>query len=247
MSKSGEPYPKPFEHIQPSKDALLDLAFQQVDDSMLREIALADYGADAAAHLQALLAIKHGQVPAPMKWEPREVLELTRYSEPEDPTSKHESDGKRKHWMRLLSCAILIRAASEPENFGYFIAEDYTIIQLVDSALKLGPTTSLAALQFLCWCIEYRNLDDWNQDRPYFAVAIMLLAVLLDKCDLKTAQYLIAAAHSEVIALTQLFNSSHLPEKWKDLTRRVLCDPAQPDEELQRFGALLLSDIYSRK
>ncbi len=126
---------------------------------MLREIAEADYGMDSDAHLQGLLAIKAGQMYVPMKWKPKEVLELTRWTEPEDPSSESGSPATRDHWMRLLSCAILIRAAAEPENDGYFNGEGSTIIQLVDSAIKLGEETTVATLQFLRWRMEYRRLD----------------------------------------------------------------------------------------
>lgn len=231
--------PEIFKHIEPTKDALFDLAFRRVDDSMLREIAEADYGNDADVHLEALLAIKAGVIPIPMQWDPQEVLELTRWSEPEDPTSEPGSVGMRQHWMRLLSCAILIRVAAEPENAGYFLGEDSTIIQLVESAMKLGEEASFTTLQFLCWRMEYRKLDEW--DRPYLAVATLLLSVSLDICDSQTAQYLIAAANSDVIAVSQLCDDCQRAQKWKDITRRVLCGSARHD--IQRFGHLLIGNM----
>ena len=39
-------------HFELAKDSLLELAFRRVDDSMLREIAGADYGMHAKAHLR---------------------------------------------------------------------------------------------------------------------------------------------------------------------------------------------------
>ncbi|MEI8380032.1 MAG: hypothetical protein WCJ09_07890 [Planctomycetota bacterium] len=225
-------------YFEPTKDPLLDLAFRRVDDSMLREIAEADYGMDSDAHLQGLLAIKAGQMYVPMKWKPKEVLELTRWTEPEDPSSESGSPATRDHWMRLLSCAILIRAAAEPENDGYFNGEGSTIIQLVDSAIKLGEETTVATLQFLRWRMEYRRLDEWN--RPYFAVAVLLLSVLLNKCDPQITRDLIAAANFEVIAFSQLFDDCLLSQKWKDATRRILCESVAASEDVRRFGTLLL-------
>lgn len=230
--------PEIFKHIEPTKDALFDLAYRHVDDSMLREIAEADYGNDADAHLQALLAIKAGEIPARMEWEPQEVLELTRWTEPEDPTSEPGSIGTRGHWIRLLSCAILIRAAAEPENAGYFLGEESTIIQLVESAIKLGEEASFAALQFFCWRMEYRRLDE--RDDPYFAVAILLLSVWLDICDSQTAQYLIAAANSDVIAVSQLCDDCQRVQKWKDIARRVLCESISSSSDIRRFGYFLI-------
>src|SRR5262245_2436176 len=106
---------------------------------MLREIASADYGMDADAHLDALLRIRdRGEAPAPMNWEPKEVLELIRWSEPEDPNWRPGGTGIRGHVMRAFVCAALLRAAPEPANHGYFDGENQTIAQLLASALVLG-------------------------------------------------------------------------------------------------------------
>ena len=225
-------------HFELAKDSLLELAFRRVDDSMLREIAGADYGMHAKAHLRELLAIKAGRMSVPLKWEPKEVLELTRWSEPNDPSSESGSAAARDHWMRLLSCAILIRAAAEPENDGYITGEGSTIIQLVDSAIKLGEETTVATLQFLRWCMEYRRLPEWSH--PYFAVAVLPLSVLLNKCDPQITRYLIAAANSEVIAFSQLFDDCQVSQKWKDATRRILIESIAASEDVRRFGTLLL-------
>lgn len=183
------------DQFSPSSDSLLRLAFRHVDDSMLREIAAADYGEDADEHLSQLLAIKNGTSPAPMQWEPKEVLELIRWSEPEDPTWTPGSTSHRGHWMRLLSCAVLLRAEAELANECRLNGEDSTVIQLVDSAIKLGDDATNAALQFLSCCMQSSGFGDW--DRPYFAVAIQILIVWLDKCDPDTAVQLIAAADYE--------------------------------------------------
>jgi len=228
----------PLNHLDPTSEELLRLVFKQVDASMLREIAEADYVMDADAHLKALSAIKTGNVPAPMEWVPKEVLELIRWSEPDDPTWKPESVGDRGHWMRLFSCAVLIRAAAEPENDGYFIGEESTIIQLVDSAMKLGLDTSLAALKFLCWRMQFRPLDEW--DRPYFSVAILLLSVFLDKYDPQTAHFLIAAANSNEVALSELFGQCLRAQTWNDVTRRILIESNATNKVLQEFGNVLI-------
>jgi hypothetical protein len=70
---------------------------------MLEEISRADYGMDAQAHLAALLPIRDEvRVSAPMPWEPREVLELVRWSQPGDPAWEPGSLGERGHIMRLV-------------------------------------------------------------------------------------------------------------------------------------------------
>src|SRR5436305_280319 len=98
----------------PSADRLLDVARQQVDDGMLREIAAADYGRDVDIHLAALRPIRdQGIVPAPLGWHPGEVLELIRWSDPEDPAHKPGATGRRGHQMRAFACAALLRTAME--------------------------------------------------------------------------------------------------------------------------------------
>lgn len=161
----------------PSADALLHLARAGVDDSMLREIARADYGMDEAGHLAALRPIRdHGIVPVPMGWEPKEVLELIRWSQPEDPGWKPGSTGERGHRMRAFACAALLRAAAEPPNDGYFGGENSTLAQVIESALELGPEVQEAAARFLTWRTPGMGEDD---ERPFFAFGLLALAVLL--------------------------------------------------------------------
>jgi hypothetical protein len=202
---------------------------------MLREIAAADYGMDADPHLAALRAIKAGDVPAPMNWEPKEVLELIRWSEPEDPTWTPGSVGTRGHWMRLFSCAVLIRSAAEPESEDYFLGEDSTIIQLVDSAMKLGHESSVAALQFLYWRTRYRELNKW--DKPYFAIAILFLSVHLGQCDEQMAVSFIATANS---GESDLLAECQKAQTWKDVARRTLCKATIQSKEMEEFFTALI-------
>ncbi|WP_218933295.1 hypothetical protein [Rubripirellula lacrimiformis] len=233
-------YLDPFD---PSSDSLLHLAFRHVDDSMLREIAAADYGEDAGKHLSQLLAIKNGTIPAPMQWEPKEVLELIRWSEPEDPTWSPGSTGHRGHWMRLLSCAVLLRAEAEPANEGRFTGEDSTVIQLVDSAIKLGDAATNAALQFLCWCTQSSGFGDW--DRPYFTVAIQILLVWLDKCDPDTAVQLIAASDYEHSSHAEMFKYCQKTPAWKKFIEDVLVGSTNAPPEVKRFGENLANAILA--
>lgn len=221
-----------------SCEPLLRLVFRKVDESMLREIAEADHGMDAQSHLAALRAIVRGDVPAPLKWEPQEVLELIRWSEPEDPNWKPGSTGARGHWMRLFSCAVLIRCGAEPANEGCSLGEDSTIIQLVDSAIKLGHDSSLAALQFLSWRWESRGLSEW--DRPYFAIAILLLSALLGKCDNQTAAELIATASSDETTPANLLAGCQKKKTWQAVARRALTETRSLNRQVEEFINVLI-------
>ena len=208
---------------------------------MLREIAAADYGEDADEHLSQLLAIKNGTIPTPMQWEPKEVLELIRWSEPEDPTWSPGSTSHRGHWMRLLSCAVLLRAEAEPANEGRFTGEDSTVIQLVDSAIKLGDDATNAALQFLCWCMQSPGFDDG--DRPYFAIAIQILLVWLDRCDPDTAVDLITVSENEHSSTAEMFNDCQKSKAWKKLIEDVLVGSTNSPPEIKRFGESVANEI----
>jgi hypothetical protein len=177
---SGEPIlsDMPEVGVDAASDVLLDLVRQRLDDAMLREIAEADYGADVDAHLEALRRIcDQGEIPAPMNWQPREVLELTRWSEPDQPDAKGNCTGTRGHTIRAFACAVLLRAAAEPANDNFFDGENQTLAQLVASALVLGEDVQEATLRFLVWRVA--KLQP-GEERPFFAFAILLLATLLD-------------------------------------------------------------------
>lgn len=230
----------PLQHLDPSPDHLFQLVFQYVDDSMLLEIAEADYGCDANNHLKVLMEIKAGDFPDPMAWEPQEVLELIRWSEPEDPTWKPGATGERGHWMRLFSCTLLVHAAVKQEHSGYFLGEESTIIQLVDSAIKLGPESSHAALRFLAWRMKYQTPDDWTS--PYFAIAILLLAVSLGECSDEMEDFLIATAQKSELTLTQLLGECQKWQTWHQTIRNLLINSSTTSDELKLFGYELIGD-----
>src|SRR4029077_11198042 len=104
----------------PSADLLLERARQQTDDAMLEEIARADYGFEADELIVELRAIRdEGIVPDQMRWQLVEVLELTRFSNPERPNLppfEPGPTGPRGHQTRLFACAVLLRAAAAPQN-----------------------------------------------------------------------------------------------------------------------------------
>lgn len=226
--------------LNPGWEDLFNMVCHQVDASMLEVIARADYGSSVEEHLAALNAIKAGKEPSPLEWEPKEVLELTRWSEPEYAITKSECRGARGHWMRLFSCAILIRAAAPLEDEDYFLGEEDTIIQLVDSALALGPDASRAALRFLCWRLRYRSPDEYDWKRPYYAVAVLLLLSYLETSNAKIIKYLLTASKSDEMEPFQFFDNCSCAYKWVDMTSRLLIESATSPSELRRFGQALL-------
>lgn len=148
---------------------LLDAARRAVDDSMLREIASADYGIDAESHFADLRPIRDtGVVPLTLaSWE---VLQLTVFSEPDNPTEESGSSGERGHRMRAFAGAVLLRG--EFEGCAQGIAET-ALAQLLASARVLGEEMNAAIGSFLTWAIPLAN----DADRWLFALGLLVAAM----------------------------------------------------------------------
>lgn len=166
---------------------LMQALADRVDDGMLREIAEADYGRDVEAHLAALRGIRDsGRVPHPLPWEPREVLELTRWSDPDNPAWCPGDLRLRAHWMRAFACAALLRAfgGSEDETPGSgpmrassdLEGQNQTLIQLIDSLEVLDTGLDRAAASFLLWLLG-RLPDDEPEEHPFFGLGLLWLAL----------------------------------------------------------------------
>lgn len=224
------------DRLDPAFEPLLDLVLQHVDDSMLHEIAAADRGEDFEAHLAALRRIVRGELPIPMDWIPKEVLELTSYGEPA---------GDRESWAPLFACMTLLRA-SQPPHDKYFYGEERTILQLAKIAMAIGGDCTLAARRFLCWCL--RRQPRTESLDPYFAVAILILSVRLNDVSGGMVDYLISVVRSSQTEVWELFDRHHGcagSRDWKALIRTTLVEPESLDEKIRNFGRYLLleSDI----
>ena len=212
------------QRLHPSEKPLFDL----VRGINLRDIANADYGFDADEHAAALLEICEGRLTVPIPFCPREVLALTRWSRDGD------------HWNRLFACTILLLGEAQPEGRGFDGAADSTIINLVESALELGETTTAAALQFLAWGLGPARFDD--ETRPFAAVGLLILAVTRKMCDHETTEYLFSVIDSQSALLTRqiAFRRCQKAETWLEVIRRVLVHSPQTTEEIAIYGSLLV-------
>ena len=156
------------ERFPPSPRSAVDFLRPLIDEGMLLEIAEADYAEDTDEHLAALKQIwAGGDLDA---WHPLEVLELIRWSEPEDPFWKPGSTGIRGHQMRAFCCAILLATPNEEPN-------KETLIQLINSVLLIGTAATEATGRFLTSQFERLGLDE---DRPFFVLAVVALLQKLD-------------------------------------------------------------------
>lgn len=143
---------------------------------MLQKIAEADYETDVELHLSALQPIRdERRVPAPLEWHPGEVLELIRWSEPENPNWEPGETGRIGHVMRAFSCAVLLRASAEKGNEELRQGENHTLVQLLVSVDMLGPEFQEAARRFLAWRIDQHKIA--VTDRPFFLLGVLLLGL----------------------------------------------------------------------
>ena len=225
--------------LGPSETALLDWLNPQIDDSMLQEIAAADYGHRESEHFQALLPIRdHQQIPIPLEWVPDEVLELMRWSEPDDPHWAPGSAGTRGHLIRAFSCAVLLRVAAAPKMWRHMDHDD-TLIQLIGSVLTLGQAASESALRFLCWYAL--NVPAENEDDPFFALGVLMLRVALFQPGEDTAELIrladwVTAVESKVRASEDTvpedewllgLTTGQKHDVWRTLVPKVLRSTAQ--------------------
>lgn len=154
-------------------DSLLRALSARITDDHLQEIAQADYGCDAAQHLEALRQIRdHGTFPEPMHWFPGEVLELIGYSQPDDPNWTPGRTGERGHWMRAFATAALLRAYMPPWNYGR-VEPSRDLVQLTLSLRALPLDVSREAAQFLSWVLLQSDLEGNDDQVLYFAIGVL--------------------------------------------------------------------------
>lgn len=180
--------PLPPTTLAPDADALLRLLASTLSSDDLLAIARADYGEDVDAHLDALRRLIRERTLAPLLWEPREVLELTRWDEP-----PHEADHVRRHWRRAFACTALLRLMTEPEN-GDLAGSNSTLASLIDSlhALSHLPhapaqhalvhSLDAAATAFLAW-LTPRLVAEETPELAFFGLGLLWSALGTDAPD----------------------------------------------------------------
>ncbi len=240
-------------HFRPSSTELLDLLRRHITTRMLKEIAEADGGYKLDEHYQALRRIHDsGKVPVRLEWYPREVLDLALWGFP-------SPNDTRGHLKRAFCCAVLLRAGADPENEGYIFGENDTLAPLVESVCLLGRHYTEAALRFVCWRLLNSSL--LNEERPFFALAVLLLCVQLQlgRKELAYLLRLIAWVEAEEACARDdpnllppesdqwllglyVYNQSHAI--WRTLARTILLSPRQPypmqvAEALAKMGSQL--------
>ena len=176
--------------FDPDPDVLLRAISPHVSDEMLECISSADYGFRADEHLAALRQIRDlGTFPNKLPWCPMEVLELTRWSEPDDPNWTPGRTGEFGQWMRAFSGAAILRAEHDPWQYHYDDSStDSTVIQLILSLQALPVDLNRQAAQHFAWLILDTEPEGTNDSIREYGVAMIWFALHLTPhvpdCDL---------------------------------------------------------------
>lgn len=150
-------------------NALLDDLRSRMNEDHLLVIAKADYETDVEKHLATLLPIlRNGDISQVTKWHPLEVLELTRWSEPEDP-GWPANDG---HLIRAFCCTVVLRVAVALPNYEEDLNQ--TLAQLVTSTDALETILQYKYGQLLTWMMPQLPI---YEERPFVAFTLGCLAV----------------------------------------------------------------------
>ena len=167
--------------FEPDGDVLLRAISKHVTDEMLDCIAGADYGDRREEHYAALLQVRDGgRFPDDLAWVPMEVLELIRWSEPENPEWKPGRTGEFGHWMRAFSCAAILRAEHEPRNHKYNeISTVSTTIQLILSLEALPFDLKREAARNFAWLILKSDPEGKNDSICEYGLALLWFALHL--------------------------------------------------------------------
>jgi len=153
-----------------------------------------------------------------MIWYLAEVLELTRWSEPEDGDRSKGETSESMHWVRAFSCAALLRAAREPWNYGDGIATDESTIRLILSLRALPVDLTPQALKFLAWLLLNSEPEGSDGQVCAYGIGLLWFALQLgsgiaDATLVALAEWIVAkeenvAARSKIFGTPWLFTAS---------------------------------------
>jgi hypothetical protein len=105
--------------------------------------------------------------------------------------------------------------------------------------------------------LERALIDEDFGECPCYTVAMLLLCVSLDRCNLEIISFLISIAYCnhEYIPIFKEINNCQLSQKWRDTIYQILLVPTAPDgtrsvgayawrsnPELQSLGMELMGD-----
>jgi hypothetical protein len=158
---------------EPSADALLLWLKPLIDDSMLREIAEADYGIDADLNFERLVLIRDGGKVVNFEGHLREVLELTRWSPTDGLDGKSPDVARRGNLKSAFACSVLLCASVEAQNRHYDFAFGQTMSLLLATVVEFAGGAREVTVSLLAWLVECAMFED----RAVSALAFLMLGL----------------------------------------------------------------------
>jgi hypothetical protein len=166
--------------LKPRQGALLQLLASEMSPRLLQLIAEADYGYSVPENLKQLRRIcETSIVPEPQRWVPKEVIELIRWSRPEQDGWKAGLSGRDGHLIRAFCCTVLVVGGGSELTREHLDDENSTLAPLVESLFVLGPEYQVAGLSELAWRIE-NPPQAWSEEPSFWLAALLLAAGLRD-------------------------------------------------------------------
>jgi hypothetical protein len=126
----------------------------------------------------------------PLEWNPHEVLALCRWDE-----SGPNAD-RRNVIQRAFCCVCLLFDSANPNSYDDCGSQD-SLVRLLENVLSLGGECPEALARFITWRLPHVD-PDFTRDRPFFAVALSILAVLSRKVHERDIPKLIDWLNEEV-------------------------------------------------
>jgi hypothetical protein len=247
--------------LNPSRIDLMSRLARLLDQSMIKDIARADYGYGEEENVAVIQEIcRTHEVPKPLEWEPGEVMALVRWSRPEDPDWGPGGHGRRGHIMRAFCCASLLH---DPHR-GAGNSND-SVARLIQSCHELGEELLQLASAFLAWCLM--ETEPCDEDRPFhvLGVIIALAGRPGDEHDADLINRLIYWLELEVQRLSNddvmtwgdrwlrdITNHDQSIDIWVDNAQRLLVDrrashPPACAAQVQALGRKICSEFTRRR
>lgn len=162
------------ERYPPDRFVLFDLLRSLVPDTLLKEIALADYGQEVQRHLDALKRVRNRQgEDQRLDWYPREVLELVRWGAPKE-WPAHD----RQLATSFCACALIVMPwAASDEGF----LEADSVAALLIAVPELDSDLIVPLIKLLVELLVHS--EPWDEDYLYVAFGCVYLLYRVEGAD----------------------------------------------------------------
>ncbi len=153
-------------------NALFEMLCTNIQEDSLAWISEADYGMEAEERLMGLRKIKQDKAIYAMDWGLQEVLELTRWQQPERTSDKWMTEAQKKNMHIAFSCAALLTV---PGSQYSRLEENSAIIRLVETSEYLEqvlPGMLRGTSHVLAWRVAQSDTDE--EEVPFFLLGLIL-------------------------------------------------------------------------